>query len=116
MKPVLRGQFPARSLVIVACDTFLIGASVVAAAYIRLGNEAWTVLRDDNGLGKTALIALVAQLCLYYADLYDLRHLNDRRELFTRILQALSPASFFLAALYYWIPDLIIGQIGRAHV
>jgi sugar transferase (PEP-CTERM system associated) len=56
------------------------------------------------------LIAVVAQTCLYYADLYDFRLLADRQEMFIRIIQALASASFILAALYFWFPDLIIGR------
>jgi len=104
------GRFNTRSLVVVAFDTLLIGGAVVAAAYLRLGGDAWSVLIDDNGIGKTLLVALVVQLCLYYGDLYDLRYLSDRRELVTRLLQALSPASFILAALYFWFPGLVIGR------
>ena len=56
------------------------------------------------------LIAVVAQGAMYYADLYDLRLLTDRRELFTRMLHALASASLILAALYFWFPALIIGR------
>ena len=80
-----------RSFVLVACDTLLIALAVVVAAYVRLGYlGARDVLVIENGAAKALLIAFVSQTCLYYADLYDLRHLADRRELFTRILQALS--------------------------
>jgi len=100
-----------RSLVLVACDTLLIALAIVVAAYVRLGDlGARDVLVIENGAAKGLLIAFVAQTCLYYADLYDLRYLADRRELFTRILQALSSASFILAALYFWFPTLIIGR------
>ncbi len=100
-----------RSFVLVACDTLLIALAVVVGAYVRLGYlGARDVLVIDNGAAKALLIAFVSQTCLYYADLYDLRHLADRRELFTRILQALSSASFILAALYFWFPTLIIGR------
>ncbi len=44
---------------------------------------------EGAGLGKTLLIAGVCQICLYYAELYDLRIVSDRRELFVRIVQAL---------------------------
>ena len=100
-----------RTFVLVGCDTLLIALAVVVAAYVRLGEAgAREVLILENGVVKALLIALVSQASLYYADLYDLRHLADRRELFTRMLQALSSASFILAALYFWFPTLIIGR------
>jgi sugar transferase (PEP-CTERM system associated) len=99
-----------RSVTLIACETVLILLAVVAAAYLRLGTHAWDLLAIDGGLPKALLIAAVAQLCLYYADLYDLRLLADRREMFTRMLHALASASLILAAVYYWLPSLIIGR------
>ena len=65
MSPVLPGRSSLRTLIIVACDTLLIGGSVLTAAYFRFGADAWDILQRENGLWKTALVAAVAQLCLY---------------------------------------------------
>ncbi len=67
-------------------------------------------MRDEGGVEKALLIAAVSQICLYYVDLYDLRIVSDRRELFVRIVQALGAASFILAAFYFWFPTMIIGR------
>jgi sugar transferase (PEP-CTERM system associated) len=99
----------ARVAVLVALEMLLIVAAVGAAAYLRLGDVAWEVLLD-NGLFKTLLVAAVCQSCLYFADLYNLRVVSDRRELFIRIIQALGSASFILAMIYFWVPTLIIGR------
>ncbi len=99
-----------RSLTLVVFETVLIVAAVAAAAYIRLGDWAWVILVQENGAAKTLLAAGVAQACLYYADLYDLRIAADRPELFVRIVQALGAASFILAVIYFWFPALIIGR------
>src|SRR6478736_2061510 len=110
MMRVLMQRLSARSLTLIVLETALIIAAVAIAAYVRLGEFAWEIARNENGIGKALLIALVTQTCLYYADMYDLRLLSDRRELFTRLLQALAPASFILAAIYFWFPALIIGR------
>ena len=99
-----------RSVVLVLCETLLILAAVAIGAYVRLGDWAWYLLRYENGFEKTLIVAGVTQACLYYADLYDFRHISDRRELFQRLAQALAVASFVLAALYYWFPALVIGR------
>jgi sugar transferase (PEP-CTERM system associated) len=99
-----------RSLTLVVFETALIVAAVGVAAYVRLGDWAWVILVDENGAAKTLLAAGVAQACLYYADLYDLRLAADRPELFVRIIQALGAASFILAVVYFWFPALIIGR------
>jgi sugar transferase (PEP-CTERM system associated) len=103
-------QVRARTLTLLGCETALIVLAVAAAAYIRLGARAWGLMAFDAGLPKALLIAVVAQGCLYYADLYDLRLLSDRRELFIRILNALASASLILAGVYYWFPALVIGR------
>src|SRR5262249_55094127 len=72
----------------------------------------WFVLTYDNGFWKTLLVAFVAQACLYYSDLYNLRLVSDRRELFLRITQALGAASFILAAIYFWLAALVVGRCG----
>jgi sugar transferase (PEP-CTERM system associated) len=99
-----------RRLLLVGFETTLIVAAVVAAAYIRLGEWAWDILVNEHGFLKALLVAGVSQACLYYADLYNLKAVADRRELFIRIVQALGAASFILAALYFWFPTLIIGR------
>jgi sugar transferase (PEP-CTERM system associated) len=99
-----------RSALLVAFETAIIIAAVWAAAWLRLGDDAWRILIAENGFGKALLVAAVAQVCLYYADLYDLRRVSDQRELAIRIVQALGAASFILAAVYFWFPDLIIGR------
>jgi len=100
----------ARSVALVVVEMLLVVAAVTTASFVRLGDWAWTVLRDENGIPKLLIMAAVMQVCLYYADLYSPRSSADRRELFLRLAQALGAASFVLAALYYWFPDLIIGR------
>src|SRR4051812_4402963 len=110
MLRVLAQRLSARSLTLIVFETLLILSAVAAAAYIRLGNLAWDVAIYENGIAKALLIAAVTQICLYYSDLYDLRLLTDRREVSTRITQALATASFILAATYFWFPLLMIGR------
>ena len=99
-----------RSLTLVVFETALIVGAVAVATYLRFGDWAWVILVEENGAVKTLLAAGVAQACLYYADLYDLRLAADRPELFVRIIQALGAASFILAVVYFWFPALIIGR------
>jgi len=107
---LLNHRITGRSLVLISSETALIVSAITIGAYVRLGEFAWDIALNENGIAKALLIAAVTQTCLYYADLYDLRMLGDRRELFTRLLQALAPASFILAALYFWFPALVIGR------
>jgi sugar transferase (PEP-CTERM system associated) len=42
--------------------------------------------------------------------LYDLRTIDDTRDLLVKLFRALGAASLILALLYFWFPDLIIGR------
>ena len=107
---VLLHRLTGRVLVLVTFETTLIVASVGIAAYFRLGDRAWELALDEHGILKALIIAGVCQTCLYYADLYDLRQVADRRDLFLRMVHALATASLILAVTYFWFPSLIIGR------
>ena len=95
-----------RSWLLIGAETALIFGAVAGAARMRLAESALTA----DHLLKALIIALLCQICLYYAELYDFRVLRDRRELVVRLLQALGSASLILAAVYFWFPSLIIGR------
>jgi sugar transferase (PEP-CTERM system associated) len=100
-----------RSLVLVSLETCLVLALVALATWLRLDTDgAMAVYRDENGLLKAGIMTFVTQLCLYFSDLYSLRKGTDHRELFVSIVQALGAASFILAAIYFWLPDLMLGR------
>jgi sugar transferase (PEP-CTERM system associated) len=96
--------------VLIAGETGLLIGAVAAASYVRLGNDLWRVLQDENGLWKALLIVGVCQISLYYADLYDLRGLNSIRDLTARLIEALGVTSLILAAIYFLAPDWIVGR------
>lgn len=99
-----------RRLLLVAFESALVFTAVALGAYLRFGDGTWRIVQEEHGLWKALLVAAVAQVCLYYADLYDFRVVSTRQELFLRILQALGAAAFILAALYFWFPALMVGR------
>jgi sugar transferase (PEP-CTERM system associated) len=101
---VFNRHVSARSLTVFAGELLLIFGSVALAATFQ--NTA-----DLAGsLWKIALVTIVCQLCLYYNDFYDLTIVQSNRELIVRLLQAVGAASIVLAALYFTIPALMIGD------
>ena len=99
-----------RSIVLVAGETVLLVAAVIAGSYLRLGDLAWPMLSEQDGYLRVLLIVAVCQVCLHYADLYDLRSVVDTRDLLVRLFQALGATSLILAFVYFWFPDWIIGR------
>jgi len=99
-----------RAAALIVFETLLILTGVGVAAYLRLGDWTWLILPEEGGLQKALLVAAVCQLCFYYTDLYDLRVLADRREVFVRIVQATGSAALVLATLYFWFPALVLGR------
>jgi sugar transferase (PEP-CTERM system associated) len=110
MSNVLGRRVAGRLLALLLFESALITGAIALAAWLRLGENAWLVLTVEQGFQKAAFIAGICQMCLYFADLYNPRVINDRRELFVRTVQALGATSFLLAASYYWFPALVLGR------
>ncbi len=93
-----------RSLIVFGGELLLIFGSVALAAVLQntpdLSANVW----------KIGLVTVVCQLCLYYNDFYDLTLVHSSRELIVRLLQAVGAASIVLAALYFTMPGLMIGN------
>ena len=93
-----------RSLTVFAGELCLIFGSVALAALFQQTPD----LRGN--FWKIALVTLICQLCLYYNDFYDLTVVHSNRELVVRLLQAAGAASIMLAALYFLVPSMMIGN------
>ena len=93
-----------RSLTVFGGELLLIFGSVALAAAVQdtpnLAANLW----------KIGLVTVICQLCLYYNDFYDLTLVHSNRELVVRLLQAGGAASIVLAAIYFAMPDLMIGN------
>ena len=110
MYQVFAASLSIRWTALVLVEHALIVLSVIFAAVARFGMPGLAIATDFELLWRAALIAMVLQVCLHYCDLYDLRTLTDRRDLFTGLLRAIGAASVILALLYFWIPTLIVGR------
>ena len=97
-----------RTIALIVGESALIVGAVIASASIRLGSDVW--LSQDGLVARALLMAVVCQLCLYYGDLYDLRMVGDRRELFVRLLQSLAAAALTLAVTYALVPSLVMAR------
>ncbi len=98
-----------RSVVLLVGEMALLVFAVELGSYLRL-QDAWTPLADAAGIFRVLLIVVVCQVCLHFADLYDLRTITDTRDLLIRLFRALGATSLILGVIYFWLPDWVIGR------
>jgi sugar transferase (PEP-CTERM system associated) len=99
-----------RTAVLLTGETVLLTMAVALGSYVRLRENTPVFFMDSDGVLRVLLIVVVCQICLHYADLYDLRTIADTRDLIVRLLQALGATSLILAVIYFWFPDWVIGR------
>jgi sugar transferase (PEP-CTERM system associated) len=106
--------YPTRALVLLFCETLLVGGSFLLAAIYLIGPgpDAYIALIYEYGLLKIGGITVLTLLLSYYFDLYEPQRMAERWEIYFRLLLVLSVLSFLLAGLVYFLPDMYIG----AHV
>jgi sugar transferase (PEP-CTERM system associated) len=103
--------YPTRTLVLLLCEAFLVGASFTVATASILGlNNGYIQLMYENGLAKIAAITLLTLIFSYYFDLYEPQRISARWEAYFRLLLVLSALSFVLAALIFFFPEIDIGH------
>jgi sugar transferase (PEP-CTERM system associated) len=108
---ILRRSLNRRPVTLIIGDAAFITAAVVAGVWIRLGgHDTEFLFAYQYGYFKTAVVAVTCLVCLYFADVYNLRRIADPGEMFVRLMQGLGAASIALSLLYYWFPALLIGR------
>ena len=99
-----------RSFILVAGETALLVAAVVISSIVIGGSHAWELLLDNTAFLRVLLIVLVCQVCLHYADLYDLHTIQTKRDLATRLMRAIGATSLILGIAYWLFPLLVVEQ------
>ena len=99
-----------RSVLLVTGETALLIAAVAISSVIIGGAHAWELLLDNTALLRVFLIVVTCQLCLHYADLYDLRTIGSRGELISRLMRAIGTTSLILGAAYWLFPLLVVEE------
>jgi sugar transferase (PEP-CTERM system associated) len=92
----------------ILAETLIVLAAFAMAVLLRFGN-LHEFLRYEGFLPKALLCAIVVQLTLYYAELYEYRS-RRRLELFLLLGQCMAIAAVALAALFFVLPGLQVGR------
>jgi sugar transferase (PEP-CTERM system associated) len=99
-----------RSVVLLTGETCLLLMSVIAATFLQLGSLAMPALSHGGGVLRVLRVVGICQMCLHYADLYDLPRIQNVRELLVRLVLAVGATASILAVLYSWFPRWMIGR------
>lgn len=86
-------------------------AAFLFATVARLGiTDATVALVYEQGALKIVVVTVTFMLCMYYFNLYESSILSNRREVLTRMIQALGTVCILLAVTYYIYPPLELGR------
>jgi sugar transferase (PEP-CTERM system associated) len=108
---VLNAYFPSRTLFLGISEACLIALSFVTAAVVRLGaSNATLMLHDKQGFLRILVLSGIFLISMYYFDLYEPSILSNRREVLTRLIQALGVVCILVALLYYVYPTVKLGR------
>jgi sugar transferase (PEP-CTERM system associated) len=102
--------YPVRLVVLFGGELLLISVSFLMAVLIGFGPDTFLVLNYEFGYYKIIGVTVLALLCLYYFDLYDLQRLRSRGETYSRLLIVVGALSLLLAGIGYLLPDFMIGN------
>jgi sugar transferase (PEP-CTERM system associated) len=100
--------YPTRTLVLLLCETILVGGSFLIATFYLLGPDTYIVLFYENGMLEIAGVTVVTLLLTYYFDLYGPRRIPEGWEIYFRLLLVLSVLCFSLAGAVYFFPGLYL--------
>ena len=95
----------------VACfcvEFLLINSVVILTASTRFPASTFVWHHPFPSILCAFLTALACQICMYYADLYDLKTVLRAHSLFMKLFQSIVAAAIILTVIFYFIPQLII--------
>jgi sugar transferase (PEP-CTERM system associated) len=98
-----------RSVVLLTGETFLLLTAVVAGTFMQLGPLALSALSGSAGILRVVLTVAICQICLHYADLYDVPRIQNVREFLVRLVLAVAATALIVIVLYSWFPRWVIG-------
>jgi FlaA1/EpsC-like NDP-sugar epimerase len=88
----------------------LIFLAVALAAFFLLWRDIGFVIMLDIIWRKALLVSIIAQLSLYFNDLYEFKTTDSGIDVFSRLIRSIGITSIALGIIYFLWPDMIIGK------
>jgi sugar transferase (PEP-CTERM system associated) len=106
---LLNVYYPTRTVLLLLCETLVVGGCFLAATWIMHGPDASLVLQDEQGIYKIAAVTLITIVLSYYFDLYEPQIVSVPIQIYFRILLVLGFNCFILSAILSYYPDFSLG-------
>ena len=101
----------ARAVVLLFADIVFVALGFILAAIGRLGIvEGLGWLGHEFAAVKIVFAVVTTVSTLYLFDLYDFSVISSRRELLVRLIQSLGTTWLFLAVIYFFFPQFMVGR------
>lgn len=106
MFKMFQQYYPIRNVLFVIIESFLIFLCIFAVLMIF---HSGSMMKDGIYIfSNLFIITMICQICIYYADLYQMNDSMSFRILAFRLLQALLLSCAFLGIIYFVFPGLLI--------
>ena len=107
---LFRQYISPRKTIFIIGEGVLIFIAISIGSYVLLGRDMGMFSMLGNIWHKVLLVAVTAQLSLYFNDLYESQMSGTNIDLASRLLQSIGVTSITLAIIYFFRPDMIIGR------
>lgn len=104
MIKVLNLYFSRRLFVLLATDNAVIFSGIWLASLAYEASMKQSLHLFPKFLSHAMMVTIICQLCMYYADLYDLRFLSSWRQVLRQLMQAAGSAALILAVIIMLFP------------
>ena len=102
--------YPVRSLVLLAGEALVVSASFLLGMVLQFRGDSYLVLNYEYGYFKIVVVTLVVLLFSHWFDLYDPSHVNEKGELYFRLLLVPGVLALVLGAVGYAFPNYLPGN------
>jgi sugar transferase (PEP-CTERM system associated) len=107
---LFRQYFSIRKAIFILGEGALILWAVTLASFLLIGEESALMVLLESAWWRILLVAFVAQVSLYFNDLYEVQPVGNMLELATRLIQSIGITSIVLAIIYFLWPEAMIGR------
>jgi sugar transferase (PEP-CTERM system associated) len=104
--------YPVRTLVLLVGEVLIVWTSFLLATLMQYGYgpDSYIALNYEGGYYKILGVTVIVVIASYWFDLYDPAQVEERGELYFRLLLVPGLLALLLAAIGYRYPNLMLGK------